>query len=170
MEFLSEPNNASAVDVISFVREVMERFPNLRSTIIHKLLESFRDMRIGRVYRGALWIVGEYAMEKEAIESTFHEIRSALGEIPILASEERLLQESLMGESHTGDGRDTEVQEVKSPVTAEKKKILADGTYATESAFSAKSTTFSRMQELKAQLKPSLRGLFFSRDLISLDD
>ena len=86
MEFLGDSsNNPAAVDVIAFVRwaifwiisllfyeikpfndlylinsEVVEKFPNLRSSITEKLLETFMDVKSGKVFRGALWIVGEY--------------------------------------------------------------------------------------------------------------
>lgn len=60
LDFLGDSNNAAAVDVIAFVREVVERFPDLRSGIIEKLLATFGDIKSGKVFRGALWIVGEY--------------------------------------------------------------------------------------------------------------
>ena len=63
MEFLGEPSNPSAVDVIAFVREVVEKFPNLRKRIVENLLESFADIKSGKVFRGAMWIVGEYCAE-----------------------------------------------------------------------------------------------------------
>ena len=65
MEFLGDASNASAVDVIAFVREVVERFPALRSSIVEKLLLSFPDIKSGKVFRGALWIVGEYGSRLE---------------------------------------------------------------------------------------------------------
>lgn len=42
------------------MREVVERFPDLRSGIVERLLGTFGDIKSGKVYRGALWIVGEY--------------------------------------------------------------------------------------------------------------
>ena len=60
MEFLGDSNNPSAVDVISFVREVVEKFPDLRSAITEKLIATFTEIKSGKVFRGALWIVGEY--------------------------------------------------------------------------------------------------------------
>jgi coatomer subunit beta len=60
MEFLGDAGNASAVDVIAFVREVVEKFADLRSSIVEKLLSTFGDIKSGKVFRGALWIVGEY--------------------------------------------------------------------------------------------------------------
>ncbi|KAG8769704.1 coatomer subunit beta, partial [Serendipita sp. 398] len=56
MEFLGDSSNSAAVDVIAFVREVVEKFPNLRQSIIEKLLATFPDIKSGKVYRGALWI------------------------------------------------------------------------------------------------------------------
>lgn len=41
----------------------MEKFPHLRSSIVERLLETFMEMRTGRVFRGALWIIGEYALD-----------------------------------------------------------------------------------------------------------
>ena len=47
------------------------------------------------MYRGVLWILGEYAEQAEDIQSVFLELRKVLGEIPILASEQRLLDEAM---------------------------------------------------------------------------
>ena len=60
MDFLGDSSNTAAVDVIAFVREVVERFPDLRSSIVERLLQTFGDIKSGKVFRGALWIVGEY--------------------------------------------------------------------------------------------------------------
>lgn len=38
-DFLSESNDAAAMDVLVFIREVIQRFENLRPLIIEKLLE-----------------------------------------------------------------------------------------------------------------------------------
>ncbi|CAG8560860.1 19811_t:CDS:10 [Cetraspora pellucida] len=92
MEFLGDSNNPAAIDVIAFVREVVEKFPNLRSSITEKLLETFMDVKSGKVFRGALWIVGEYCTECQDIEEAWKQIRTGLGEIPILASEQLVLR------------------------------------------------------------------------------
>ena len=51
-------------------------------------MESFMEMKTGRVFRGALWIIGEYCLTAEDIEAAMNEIRNALGELPLLASEQ----------------------------------------------------------------------------------
>jgi coatomer subunit beta len=46
-------------------REVVEKFPKLRGEITDKLISTFGDIKSGKVYRGALWIVGEYCETEE---------------------------------------------------------------------------------------------------------
>lgn len=88
MDFLGDASNMSAVDVIAFVREVVEKFPELRGDIVEKLLAAFDEIKSGKVYRGALWIVGEYGTTIDDIHATMQQIRKVIGEVPILASEQ----------------------------------------------------------------------------------
>ncbi|KAJ3331044.1 coatomer subunit beta [Blyttiomyces sp. JEL0837] len=161
MEFLGDSSGASAVDVVAFVREVMEKFPHLRSGIIERLLESFTEMKTGRVFRGALWIIGEYTTDNAAIEQAFKQIRSSLGEVPILASEQRLLEEAQAEDSPAEDLKETSKTQTGPTAT---RRVLADGTYATESAFSSKSVGLSKLEAIKAAVKPPLRSLILNGD------
>ncbi|PKC13486.1 putative SEC26-coatomer complex beta chain of secretory pathway vesicles [Rhizophagus irregularis] len=159
MEFLGDSNNPAAVDVIAFVREVVEKFPNLRSSITEKLLETFMDVKSGKVFRGALWIVGEYCSNCKDIEEAWKQIRAGLGEIPILASEQRLLEEA------EKENKNEEINhENKQNTTSSSRRILADGTYATETAFSSNSSTLAKLEAIKAAVKPPLRSLLLSGD------
>lgn len=88
MDFLGDSNNPSAVDVIAFVREVVEKFPKLRTAITEKLISTFGEIKSGKVFRGAMWIVGEYCEQPEDIKQAIAAIQKVLGEIPILASEQ----------------------------------------------------------------------------------
>ncbi|CAG8443026.1 1048_t:CDS:10 [Acaulospora colombiana] len=159
MEFLGDSNNPAAVDVIAFVREVAEKFPNLRSSITEKLLETFMDVKSGKVFRGALWIVGEYCAECKDIEEAWKQIRAGLGEIPILASEQRLLEEAEKEEKPEDASLETKIAGPSSS-----RRILADGTYATESIYSSNSTTNSKLDAVKAAAKPPLRALLLGGD------
>lgn len=145
LDFVGDSNSNSAVDVISFVKEVVEIFPNLRSSILKRLLQTLETVRSGTVYRGALWIIGEYSLEEHDIQDAWIHIRKSLGEIPILASERR----------HLANGDEEESEE--KPVESHKPKILADGTYATESSFTSKEPS----EEHKAN-RPPLRNLILT--------
>ncbi|POM80292.1 Coatomer subunit beta [Phytophthora palmivora] len=59
MEFLNQPDGA--MDVVLFVRAMCESYPELRESILQKLMISFSDISLAKVYRVGLWILGEYA-------------------------------------------------------------------------------------------------------------
>ncbi len=69
MDFLGDANTAAALDVVFFVREVMETNSALRPTVLARLLDSFADIRSSRVCTCGLWIIGEYSVSQADIES-----------------------------------------------------------------------------------------------------
>ena len=50
MEFLSDANADSAVDVILFVREAFERLPALRADMLAKIFENFPLIKSSKVF------------------------------------------------------------------------------------------------------------------------
>jgi coatomer subunit beta len=160
MDFIVDFNNSAAVDVISFVKEVVEKFPDLRSSIVERLVGTLGEVRAGKVYRGSLWVVGEYSFTEQDIREAWKRIRSSIGEIPILASEQRLLEEQ---SSEDADKPPEQVNGTKTGGSSSR-KVLADGTYATESALTSESTTQARLEAVKAASKPPLRQLILDGD------
>lgn len=105
MEYLGDSNTNAALDVISFIREVMEKNSAMRHEILVKLFENFKDMKNGKVLRGALWVIGEYCNDQKLIESAFGVIRESIGKLPILESERLAAEEVLMNDlSNENDG------------------------------------------------------------------
>ncbi|KAG1823810.1 adaptin N terminal region-domain-containing protein [Suillus subaureus] len=156
MEFLGDSNNPSALDVVAFVREVVEKFPHLRQSICEKLTQTLTEIKSGKAFRGVLWILGEYVEGLSDIQATFQDIRKVLGEIPILASEQRLLDEA---------GGEEDRKEDKKVEGSGRPKVLADGTYATETAYT--STTSARLEAVKTASKPPLRALILGGDFFT---
>jgi coatomer subunit beta len=128
--------------------EVVEKFPALRASIAAKLIATLPSIKSAKVYRGVFWILGEYAEEVADINSVFQQLRKVIGEVPILASEQRVADAANATEEPNGDADAAGKREGAKP------KVLADGTYATESAYS---TNKSNMPT-KAASKPPLRG------------
>ncbi|KXJ91645.1 adaptin N terminal region-domain-containing protein [Microdochium bolleyi] len=160
MDFIADFSNSSAVDVINFVKEVVEKFPSLRPSIVARLVATLGEVRAGKVYRGIIWIVGEYSLEENDIRDAWRGIRSSLGEIPILSSEQRLLDNV--------DGEDAEKDQVnghsKPAAPSGSRKVLADGTYATETALTSASAAAAKLEAVKAAQKPPLRQLILDGD------
>lgn len=157
MDFLGDSNNPSALDVVAFVREVVEKFPALRLAITGKLTNTLMNMRSGKVFRGVLWILGEYVEELDAIEMVLGEIRKIIGEIPILAAELREEEGSSLGDEQHDEGN-------VSGTGTGRPRVLADGTYATETAYSVSST---RNTESSKTTKPPLRALILGGDFFT---
>ena len=161
MDFIADFNATSAVDVISFVKEVVEKFPKLRSSIVERLVSTLSEVRAGKVYRGALWIVGEYSLEANDIREAWRRIRASLGEIPIVASEQRLLEadpDEQVEQKEQTNGH------AKPSAPTGSRKVLADGTYATESALTSESSANAKLEAVKAAQKPPLRQLILDGD------
>ncbi|OBZ88781.1 Coatomer subunit beta [Choanephora cucurbitarum] len=158
MEFLGDSNNPAAVDVVAFVREVVEKFPGLRESILERLLDTFSEMKSGKVFRGALWIIGEYCESLKEIDDAWKQIRHTLGEIPLLASEQKLLDATEAAEEQQ------QPQETQKSQPSAPRRILADGTYATESAYTESSASASRLEAVKQAKKPPLRSLLLAGD------
>lgn len=150
MDFLGDSNNPSALDVVAFVREVVEKFPSLRPAITEKLTATLGSMKSGKVFRGVLWILGEYVESVSDIERTMVEVRGVLGEIPILAAEIREAEGNDLVEGGEEDGAAAGQSGGTRP------KVLADGTYATETAY----TTSAPVNVSASKSKPPLRGMF----------
>ncbi|XP_075483512.1 coatomer subunit beta-1-like [Primulina tabacum] len=133
MDFLGDSNVASAMDVIVFVREIIETNSRLRVSIVTRLLDTFYQIRAARVFSCALWIIGEYCLSLSEVESGITSIKQCLGDLPFFSVPE---------ESEAADGSSKKSPQVNSIIASSKRPaILADGTYATQSA--ASETVFS---------------------------
>ena len=120
MDFLDAP---SAKPVIDFVREACERFPDLRDTILQKLTAVMESISSGPVLRVAMWILGQYCEETPAVQGALKCIRQCVGPLPLTAT-------SSAAEAD-GDGAAD-----SGPKSSTAPKLLADGTYASQSAVS----------------------------------
>lgn len=158
MEFL---NTDGAMDVILFVRAMCESYPEMRSSVLQKLLLSFADIQLAKVYRVALWILGEYSTELDPTSSSENDtsiyeaaktIFEAIGPLPLTALTTKAVTSETMEEANLAD-------QVKS-VT--KSVVLADGTYATETSYSKTSKSsysHGKIRDLSTSEDDQLAGL-----------
>ncbi|KZV20730.1 Coatomer, beta subunit isoform 1 [Dorcoceras hygrometricum] len=133
MDFLGDSNVASAMDVIVFVREIIETNSKLRVSIVTRLLDTFYQIRAARVFSCALWVIGEYCLSLSEVETGITTIKQCLGDLPFFSVSE---------ESEAADDSSKKSSQPNSIIASSKRPaILADGTYATQSA--ASETVFS---------------------------
>ncbi|XP_068657740.1 coatomer subunit beta-1-like [Aristolochia californica] len=155
MDFLGDSNVASALDVIVFVREIIETNPKLRVSIITRLLDTFYQIRAARVCSCALWIIGEYCLSLSEVESGISTIKQCLGDLPFYTAPE--------------EAESTEFSKKQQPVnsftvSSRRPAILADGTYATQSAASETATSDRSLVRGTLASPSNLRSLILTGD------
>lgn len=143
MDFLSTDGG---MQVIIFVRAIMEQYPPLRESILTKLLSSIGDITNTNVMCVCLWILGEYCETPELLVEAFDDINTQLGEANfVLKSDEKKAQEKAAAEALAG------------PKMVTKNIILSDGTYATQ-------TVYTEPKKFEDDT-PSLRKFLISGDV-----
>lgn len=149
MEFL---NTEGAMDVILFVRAMCESHPEMRPNIVDKLVFNLNEITSPKVYRVALWILGEYGETLEMIHSIFSSLQECLGSVPFApASDLRKESEKALEAAKTD----------RQPKT--KSVVLADGTYATETIYDTANATNKLHGDESAKI-PAMRKFILAGD------
>ncbi|XP_058068091.1 coatomer subunit beta-1 [Magnolia sinica] len=155
MDFLGDSNVASAMDVVVFVREIIETNPKLRVSIITRLLDTFYQIRVARVCSCALWIIGEYCLSLSEVESGISTIKQCLGDLPFYTVPE---------EGDVTDSSKQPPQPSSITVSSRRPAILADGTYATQSAASETAISAPTIVQGSLASPGNLRSLILTGD------
>lgn len=137
MNYLGDENPAAAADVIFFVREIVQEYPQLRNNILSKVLENFTDIRASEVYRVAIWILGEYSSDKDTLHLALTTLREAVGPLPLLQNKSALANLSEEEKKAAEEQAARAAAAAAATVAAKKPVVLADGTYASSSAATA---------------------------------
>lgn len=155
LDSIADLNTTAAYEVITFVKEVVEKFPDLRDAILRRLILALPHVKSGKVFRGALWVIGEYALEESLIQESWKYIRGSVGEVPIIASELKLKKRDDTEESQEEETEYDGKPRRKGPV------VLPDGTYATESALTSETTDSLESDSKTPIRKQILAGDFY---------
>jgi coatomer subunit beta len=133
MDFLGDTNAAAAFDVAMFIREIAQTNASLREGIVRRLLDLFYSVRSARVAGTCLWIIGEYSLSDTQVEEAFAVLKESLGPTPFFkkASAERADPED---EGAGEAGAASSPMKSRPGTNAARPAVLADGTYATQTA------------------------------------
>jgi len=100
-----------------------------------------------QVHRAAIWILGEYATSADDIRAVVDKVKQTLGPVPIVDDEMRRAAPS----SDAADGNAAGAAPAASPASVVT-RVTADGTYATQSVFSASVSSVAKKED-----RPPLR-------------
>lgn len=151
VEFLSDSNELAALDVLTFVREIIHKFINLKNLLLQKLLEIFPTIKSIKIMRGTLWILGEYCENAEDIQTLITLVRQLLGDLPIVDDEIKRAAGIETSEE------DEQILRSNTNTSQVQQLVTADGTYATQSAFVMSSQSLNSKKN-DDENRPTLRG------------
>lgn len=159
LDFIGDLSSVAASGVISFVKEVIEKYPHLREPILDNLIKILGNVKSAKAYRGALWILGEYAETSVDVQKCWKHIRSSVGELPILQTE---LKKITQNASEEDDKTEDIPQKRTGPV------VLSDGTYGTENAFNSELKSASEECDSRPPLRRFvLNGDFYTASILA---
>lgn len=138
LEHLALADESSAPELLALVRHTLHSHPAHRPTLLSRLLAALEGVKGSRVWRGALWVLGEFAEAPD-------ELRSVLAALKTLTGGPRL--------QAPAGAAPVAAPVPSAPSTGQANKVLADGTYATSSALETTSNTS------KTASVPSVSGL-----------
>lgn len=114
--------------VAMLVREIVESYPSLRPAVLPKLVDGLAELSSSDVFRVALWIVGEYSEDDSLIAASLAQLSQCLGQLPLLETGSAAAAEAKGDEAGDASAGAAAAAGSKGPT------VLADGTYATQSA------------------------------------
>ncbi|KAL3777483.1 hypothetical protein ACHAWO_007353 [Cyclotella atomus] len=146
MDFLSSDGG---MQVIIFVRAIVERYPHLRPAILTKLINTLYEVTNSNVLCVCLWILGEYCETSDTVKDAFDVVTKELGEAPyVVQAEDKKAQEAAAAEA------------AKGPKMVTKNVVLADGTYATQTVYSE-----AKINPASLDKTPHLRKMIIGGDI-----
>ena len=153
MDFLSSDGG---MQVVIFVRAIVERYPALRPAILSKLVSTLDEVSNSNVACVCLWILGEYCETAETVRDAFEAVTEQLGEAPfVVQAEDKKKAEKAAAEA------------AKGPKMVTKNVVLADGTYATQTVYSEPKVNLSSLDKTPHLRKMIIGGDIFLGEIIS---
>eukprot|EP00216_Chloropicon_sp_CCMP2111_P006079 CAMPEP_0198237456 /NCGR_PEP_ID=MMETSP1446-20131203/3304_1 /TAXON_ID=1461542 ORGANISM="Unidentified sp, Strain CCMP2111" /NCGR_SAMPLE_ID=MMETSP1446 /ASSEMBLY_ACC=CAM_ASM_001112 /LENGTH=971 /DNA_ID=CAMNT_0043919623 /DNA_START=94 /DNA_END=3009 /DNA_ORIENTATION=+ len=161
MSFLVDGESTSGLDVIHFVREILETNRKLQPVVLGRLLDIFGQIRSSRVCSCGLWILGEYSNTAEEVGRALDVIKESVGRLPFYAVAEDGVAQLDLAEDLAAAASHGLAAGAKAT-----SRVLSDGTYATQvTSFDAPGPA-SHAAGAKAgfQSSPNIRALLLSCD------
>lgn len=158
VDFVADSYGEAATDVIIFVREICERYEDLRSPVLAKVLNMLPMIRNTVVVRGALWVLGSYSEQPQDVKEAFKAVLGGIGRLPLT-----------VGTEEDAEDEDEEVSEAERPAEKPVKKgptVLADGTYASQIAETEAPSTKDTPSTNPDKLGPPLRSLLLTGEYV----
>ena len=169
MDFLSDENAVSALEVAYFLREIAETNPKLHRDIFERMMDTFPAVRTSRVAACVLWIVAEHCRTTDEVLAAIEMLRESLGGLPLVGAAAAEVDATGADE---GDNNEmvSSPSAVMSPTASSsaaqtikaRPAVLADGSYATQTAIPGES--YVPRSAAVDESEPNLRAMVLGGD------
>lgn len=193
-DFMGDAVGLAGLDVVSFLRELGERYVEMREPVLRHLLVALPLIRAVRVFRGVLWTLCEFCAKPSEAMEAFAAISQQIGHLPLtgsgsdkaLAPTELEHEDSQMAvppieladrawsatpTSASASMSSTAISSKKVTNTSSRPRVLPDGTYATETAdafqgseLSLGDSSYVTLRDADALSTPALRRMLLQGD------
>lgn len=140
----------------------------MRAGVLTKLRSVMPDIGASEVFRVALWLLGQYSLSDEEVQTALHCIRECIGPLPLITPWETFVAQAHAAAAAERDAAAASASEASSGAgatsKAKKPAVLADGTYASQSAITAPEARAASASEADDALLPPLRRLLLGGD------
>lgn len=145
--------------------------PSPLPQVLEKLRDVMPDIVASEVYRTALWLLGQYSLSDEEVQAALHCIRECIGPLPLVQPWDQYAAQMTAAAAAEKESAAAAAAETAgagaTTKAARKPAVLADGTYATQSAITApeaKAGAGSGVDGDYESILPSLRRLLLGGD------
>lgn len=128
---MGDDSESVARGVAQFIREVVEGNQELRSQLLERLGDMLNFVQSSVVCETMLWTLGEYPDTRAEVKGALSAIKSSLGSPPLHGSYKG---STSVEDDFADDASDGAASSVATATTSVRPVVLADGTYASQSA------------------------------------
>jgi coatomer subunit beta len=159
MDFLSDVNAVSALEVAYFLREIAETNVKLHGDIFERMMDTFPVIRTSRVAACVLWIISEHCGTTEEVLAALNMLKGSLGPLPLVGG-----QPVVEDDGVDGIGSPRISSPVQSTTIKARPAVLADGSYATQTAIPGETYIASGIVGTFDDEEPNLRAMVLGGD------
>eukprot|EP01069_Polyplicarium_translucidae_P003695 Polyplicarium_translucidae@DN2384_c0_g1_i1.p1 len=170
-----------AAEVVSFVRELAARFPELRDSFVSQILDSLTAMHLSRVLRVSIWIIGEHATTRQDATKFVDTVLQLLRPLPLepqalgstkdkkIRNDDTVFKHPELNIALLPNKAEGAVPHIAAetgrPRVTTRTVVLPDGTYGTEEVYE-EDVEVAKSDDHESSTNTSVRNLINSGDFL----
>jgi len=157
VDFVGDDTESVAQGVAQFVREALEVNEELRPQLLERLCDMLNFVQSSSVCSTVLWILGEYSDTRAEVNGALSAIKASLG-TPPFHRHGRDSNQAAQDDAVADDTSDGAASSVATANPSVRPVVLADGTYASQSAVAESKDAGGAKLDLECKLRTMVQA------------